>query len=118
MWIDGVDINENPVKVEVPESIGRAILAAKKNADSVSSFAEGATILILEPNSEDPHSTRIAIAADTTPAAVITIDKSWSSSSPRFTVAIDLDQGKVVGPLAGRFPGLNGHTTNLELRKK
>jgi len=118
MKIHGIDRNNQPTSIEVPDSIGQAILQARANANRFSSHPDGAAILIIEPNASDPHSSYIAIAADTTPAATVEINTKYSSTNPRFTIAIDTQQDQIVGPLAGKFPNLDGHTVDLKLRPK
>lgn len=116
VWIQGLDINDQPVSIEVPESLGNAIKEAIANAHKVSTEPDGAAVYIELPQAGFPNTGRIAIAPDRTPVAVIDIRRSHENLSPYFTVAIDIDANKVVGPLASRFKDLSGHTTNLVLR--
>ena len=110
--IEGKNIHDEPEHVSMPDSLGKAIQEVHANANRASTDPEGAMIFVDHP---DSTLTRIAIAPNTTPVAIISVHNSSPNLPPRYTVAIDADQGKIVGPLARRFPGLDGHTTNLVL---
>lgn len=118
MWIEGFDIHDQPTRIEVPESIGLAIQEAIKNADRASTDPRGAGVFIKQSHENGRSDAIIAIAPDTTPVATIEIHQFDPRVSPRFTVAIDTDQEQIVGPLAKRFPDLNGHLVNLVLKNQ
>lgn len=114
--IEGMDIHSQPTSIEVPENLGIAIQAAIRNANRVSRHPKGAAVLIELPGPDFPKNSSIAIAPESTPVAVIGIRQFDPRVSPYHTVAINPERDDIVGPLAGKFPELSGHTIDLKLR--